>query len=41
VGLALARRIVTDHGGTISFDSTPDGSVVAVTLPVASTQPRG
>jgi signal transduction histidine kinase len=41
VGLALAQRIVTDHGGTISFDSTPDGNVVALTLPVSSTHTRG
>jgi len=42
IGLALARRIVTDHGGTISLSSSVDnGTVATITLPLASTRRRG
>jgi signal transduction histidine kinase len=42
IGLALARRIVTDHGGSISLDSGDDrGTVATLTLPLASTRRRG
>lgn len=42
IGLALARRIVTDHGGTISLSSAAaDGTVATITLPLASTRHRG
>ena len=38
VGLAVAQRIVTEHGGTVSLESTAErGTVVTVTLP----SPRG
>jgi signal transduction histidine kinase len=33
VGLALCRRIVEEHGGTIALDSGDAGTVVTVTLP--------
>jgi len=36
IGLALARRIVSDHGGWISLDSTPErGTAVTLSLPPA------
>lgn len=42
IGLALARRIVTDHGGTISLSSSAEnGTVAAIALPLASTRQRG
>ena len=42
IGLALARRIVTDHGGTVSLDSSAEhGTVATLTLPIASTRRRG
>ena len=41
IGLALARRIVTDHGGTISLSSTAESATVAtISLPLASTRRR-
>jgi signal transduction histidine kinase len=42
IGLALARRIVTDHGGTVSVSSSVDnGTVATITLPLATTRHRG
>jgi signal transduction histidine kinase len=42
IGLALARRIVTDHGGTIALESSHEkGTVATLTLPIASTRHRG
>jgi signal transduction histidine kinase len=42
IGLALARRIVTDHGGAVSLESSAEqGTVAILTLPVASTRHRG
>jgi two-component system sensor histidine kinase HydH len=42
IGLALARRIVTDHGGTIALaSSTEHGTVATVVLPLVSTRARG
>jgi signal transduction histidine kinase len=36
IGLALAHRIVSDHGGSISVESQPgQGSVFTVSLPAA------
>ncbi len=36
LGLALARRIVEDHGGTIGIESSPErGTTVAIMLPPA------
>ena len=36
IGLALCRRIVTDHGGTIRAENSSDGATVfRVTLPSA------
>ncbi len=40
MGLAICRRIVERHGGTITARSTPGkGSVFVVTLPVTQSQP--
>jgi signal transduction histidine kinase len=37
LGLALARRIVEDHGGTIGIDSAPErGTMVTITLPASA-----
>jgi two-component system sensor histidine kinase HydH len=34
VGLALCQRILAEHGGTITLDSTADaGTTVTITLP--------
>ena len=33
VGLALCRRIVEAHGGTVRLESTPGGTVLSVVLP--------
>jgi signal transduction histidine kinase len=42
IGLALARRIVSDHGGTISLASSAEqGTVATVVLPLVSTRHRG
>jgi signal transduction histidine kinase len=35
LGLAMARRIVTRHGGTITLDPGPGGACFRVTLPLA------
>ena len=32
LGLPIAQQIVEAHGGTVRFDSTPDGTTVTVTL---------
>ena len=38
LGLDIARRIVEDrHGGTITIDPTPDGTVLRVRLPLRHT----
>jgi signal transduction histidine kinase len=37
LGLDISRRIVVDrHGGTITFDSTPNGTTAHVRLPISS-----
>jgi PAS domain S-box-containing protein len=37
LGLAISSNIITDHGGTIDFASTPGkGTVITITLPVGS-----
>jgi PAS domain S-box-containing protein len=41
LGLSIAQRIIENHGGTITVESTPDeGSMFAITLPVASPTTR-
>ncbi|MBX6773543.1 MAG: sensor histidine kinase, partial [Chloroflexi bacterium] len=41
IGLAAARRIVEQHGGTISVESTEGvGSTFTVELPLAPPPPR-
>lgn len=40
LGLPIARRIVEQHGGTITLDSLPDqGTTFIVTLPLDATEP--
>jgi signal transduction histidine kinase len=42
LGLDIARRIVVDrHGGTIDIDSTPQGTVMRVQIPVRAASGRG
>ena len=36
LGLALVHRIITDHGGTVSVESTESGTTFAITLPAAT-----
>jgi signal transduction histidine kinase len=37
LGLALTRKIVTDHGGTIGLESVPGrGTTARITLPLAA-----
>ncbi len=33
IGLSLSRQIVNFHGGTLSFDSNPSGTIFTITLP--------
>jgi PAS domain S-box-containing protein len=41
LGLSIAQRIIENHGGTITVESTPDeGSMFAITFPVASPTTR-
>jgi signal transduction histidine kinase len=40
LGLALARRIASAHGGNISAESEPErGSCFRVTIPAATDEP--
>ena len=39
LGLALVSKIVSDHAGWISLDSTPGRTVIRISLPVAPKQP--
>ena len=40
LGLALTRKIVEDHGGSIALDSEPGrGTTVRITLPLLLAQP--
>jgi signal transduction histidine kinase len=39
LGLALARRTVTDHSGQITVDSGKDGTTVTVVLPFRQEKP--
>jgi nitrogen fixation/metabolism regulation signal transduction histidine kinase len=41
LGLALAYRIIQDHGGSITFDTGPAGTTFRVDLRVAGTQTTG
>jgi len=42
LGLFVTRKLVTDHGGTVSFDSRPaEGTVFRVWLPLVSPEERG
>jgi PAS domain S-box-containing protein len=42
LGLALTHKIIDDHGGSISFRSTPGvGTVFTVLLPIAADRPAG
>jgi signal transduction histidine kinase len=41
LGLSIAQRIIENHGGTITVESTPgEGSMFAITFPVASPTTR-
>jgi signal transduction histidine kinase len=36
LGLSIVHRIVTDHGGTIGFESRPGATVFRVSLPMGA-----
>jgi two-component system NtrC family sensor kinase len=41
LGLFVTRKLIEDHGGTVTFESTPaGGTVFRVSLPAASAEPR-
>ncbi len=38
LGLAICQKIVTEHGGSIDLDSSPNGTTVIISLPGADTE---
>jgi C4-dicarboxylate-specific signal transduction histidine kinase len=41
LGLAISRTIVENHGGRLTFSSSPAGATFVLTLPTADTEPEG